>query len=97
MKLNSLKINLVNIVVLNIKKNSEVILPAMTYAATFYAIINAGLKPVLVDINANDPLINIEIIRNKITKKTKVIIPVHLYGSVVNIAELKKKLIKKFI
>ncbi len=80
---------------LNIKKNSEVILPAMTYAATFYAIINAGLKPVLVDINANDPLINIEIIRNKITKKTKVIIPVHLYGSVVNIAELKKKINKK--
>ena len=35
---------------------------------TFYAIIYAGLKPVLVDINANDPLINIEIIRKKLQK-----------------------------
>ena len=79
---------------LNIKKNSEVILPAMTYASTFYAIINAGLKPVLVDINFDDPLINIEKIKKKINKKTKVIIPVHLYGSVVDIDVLKKKISK---
>ena len=62
----------------------------MTYASTFYAIVNAGLKPVLADINYNDPLINFEQIIKKINKKTRVIIPVHLYGSVVNIKELKK-------
>lgn len=82
---------------LNIKKNSEVIIPAMTYASTFYAIINAGLKPVLVDINKNDPLINFTEIKKKINKNTKVIIPVHLYGSVVNINELKKITKKKKI
>ncbi len=75
---------------LNLKKDSEVIIPAMTYASTFYAVVNAGLKPVLVDINLNDPLINFEQIKKKINKKTKVILPVHLYGSVVNIKELKK-------
>jgi len=80
---------------LNLKKNSEVILPAMTYASTFYATINAGLKPVLVDINFDDPLININQIKKKITKKTKVIIPVHLYGSVVDIALLKNNISKK--
>lgn len=73
---------------LNIEKNSEVIIPAMTYASTFYAVLNAGMKPILVDINANDPLINFEEVKKKINKKTKVIIPVHLYGSVVNIEKL---------
>ena len=62
----------------------------MTYASTFYAVINAGLKPVLVDINSNDPLINFTEVKKKINKNTKVIIPVHLYGSVVDINELKK-------
>jgi len=80
---------------LNLNKNSEVILPAMTYASTFYAIINAGLKPVLVDINSENPLINIDQIKKKITKRTKVIIPVHLYGSVVDIASLRKQISKK--
>jgi dTDP-4-amino-4,6-dideoxygalactose transaminase len=79
---------------LNVKKNSEVIIPAMTYASTFYAVVNAGLKPVLVDINSNDPLINFNEIKKKINKNTKVILPVHLYGSVVNIPKLKK-IIKK--
>ena len=80
---------------LNLKKNSEVILPAMTYASTFYAVINAGLKPILVDINFDDPLINIDNIKNKITDKTRVIIPVHLYGSVVDISSLRKRISKK--
>ena len=75
---------------LNLKDNSEVIMPAMTYASTFYATINAGLKPVLVDINQNDPLINLNEIKKKITDRTKVILPVHLYGSVVDIPKLKK-------
>ena len=51
---------------LNLPKNSEVILPAMTYASTFYAIVNANLKPVLVDINYDDPLINLNQIERKI-------------------------------
>ncbi len=75
---------------LNLKPNSEVIMPAMTYASTFYATLNAGLKPVLVDINKNDPLIDLNEIKKKITNKTKVILPVHLYGSVVDIPKLKE-------
>ena len=82
---------------LDLKKGSEVIIPAMTYASTFYAVINAGLKPVLVDINSEDPHINFEQIIKKISNKTKVIIPVHLYGSVVDIPRLKKVLNNKKI
>ncbi len=80
--------------ILNLPKNSEVIIPAMTYCSTAFAVINAGLKPVLVDLENNKPTININEIKKKITNKTKVIMPVHLYGSVVNINQIKK-IVKK--
>ena len=75
---------------LNLKKNSEVIIPAMTYCSTAFSIINANLKPVLVDTEFMKSTIDILQIKKKINKKTKVIMPVHLYGSVVNIKEIKK-------
>ena len=75
---------------LNLKKNSEVILPAMTYCSTLIAVINANLKPVLVDISKNSSEIDLNEIKKKISGKTKVIIPVHLYGSPVNLHLLKK-------
>ncbi len=75
---------------LDLPKDSEVILPAMTYCSTAFAVINAGLKPILVDIDNFSPTISLKNLRNKITKKTKVIMPVHLYGSVVNIPLIRK-------
>ena len=76
--------------ILNLPKNSEVIIPAMTYCSTAFAVINAGLKPVLVDISILEPTIAIDKLKAKITNKTKVIMPVHLYGSVVNINKIKQ-------
>ena len=75
---------------LNLPKNSEVIIPAMTYCSTAFSVINANLKPVLVDIDKNSPNISIKEIKKKINNKTKVILPVHLYGSVCNLTEIKK-------
>ena len=75
---------------LNLKKNSEVIIPAMTYCSTAFSIINANLKPVLVDTEFMKSTISILDLKKKISNKTKVIMPVHLYGSVVNINEIKK-------
>ena len=43
--------------ILNLPKNSEVIIPAMTYCSTAFAVINAGLNPVLVDLEKNKPTI----------------------------------------
>ena len=71
--------------------------PAMTYCSTAFAVLNAGLKPVLVDTNSLEPTINISEIKNKINKKTKVIMPVHLYGSVVNIKKIKRIIGKRKI
>ena len=75
---------------LNLKNGSEVILPAMTYCSTIFSVINANLIPILADINHLDPSININEIKQKISPRTKVIMPVHLYGSTANIREIKK-------
>lgn len=48
---------------LNLNKNSEVIIPAMTYVSTAFSVINAGLKPVLVDIDYNTGLMNLDLIK----------------------------------
>ena len=73
---------------LNLPKQSEVIIPAMTYCSTAFAVINANLKPVLVDTEYLKPTINLDDLKRKITKKTKVILPVHLYGSVANLNDI---------
>ena len=82
---------------LNLPKDSEVIIPAMTYCSTAFSVINANLKPVLVDISFLKPTISLNEIKKKITKNTKVIMPVHLYGSVVDIDKIKKIIKKKKI
>ena len=83
--------------ILNLPRRSEVIIPAMTYCSTAFAVINAGLKPVLVDIEPFKSTISINDLKNKITNKTKVIMPVHLYGSVVDIDKIKKIIRKRKI
>ncbi len=75
---------------LGLPKNSEVILPAMTWCSTAFAVIKANLKPVLVDIETDKSTISIESLEKKINKKTKAIIIVHLYGECCDITNLKK-------
>jgi len=65
---------------LGIGKNDEVIVPNMTFLATANSVLMAGAIPVLADVNYFDHNININSIKNSITKKTKAIIPVHLAG-----------------
>lgn len=62
----------------------EVIIPANTYIASILAISKANLIPILVEPDINTYLINPELIEEKITSKTKAILPVHLYGRVCN-------------
>jgi len=67
---------------LDLKKGDEVITVSNTFVATVEAILFAGLKPVFVDINPQTQNIDVSQIEKKITKKTKVILPVHLFGRV---------------
>jgi perosamine synthetase len=65
---------------LNIKKEDEVIIPAPTMIATAFAVIYCGAKPVLVDAESETWNIDVNKIGEKITEKTKAIMPVHIYG-----------------
>ena len=67
----------------------------MTYCSTAFSVINANLKPILVDTKYMSPTIDLDKLKQKINKKTKVIMPVHLYGSVVDINKIKKMIGKK--
>lgn len=63
-----------------IDQGDEVIVPANTYIATILAITKAGLSPVLVEPNLDDYNISCDEIEKAITARTKLILPVHLYG-----------------
>ena len=65
---------------LGIGKGDEVIVPALTFVATANAVTYCNAKPVFVDSHPEYWCINPEKIEEKITPKTKAIIPVHLYG-----------------
>lgn len=65
---------------LGVKKGDEVILPTFTMVATPNAVVYTGAKPVFIDAEPETWNINPEKIEEKITSKTKVIMPVHTYG-----------------
>ena len=73
---------------LGIKENDEVIIPDLTFVADANAILACNAKPVIVDINKNNFFLSISNLKKNITKKTKAIIPVHIYGQVCNIDEI---------
>lgn len=68
--------------ILDLPLGSEVIVPSNTYIATILAIINAGLKPVLVEPDIRTYNIDPAKIAQAITSKTKALMVVHLYGKI---------------
>lgn len=75
---------------MGIGNDDEVILPANTFIATAEAVSLLGAKPVFVDVKEDSALIDFNEIENSITKKTKAIIPVHLYGQCADMNEIMK-------
>ncbi len=80
---------LISLKTLNLKSDDEVITAANTAIPTISAIINAGGTPKLVDVG-DDYLIDVKKIKKEISKKTKAIIPVHLYGQICDMEEIIK-------
>ena len=72
----------------NIGAGDEVITVANSFFATAEAILNVGATPVFVDVTLEDALIDIDRIKKSISRKTKAIIPVHLFGHLVNMPSL---------
>jgi len=75
---------------LNLKEGSEVIVPANTWISTAEAVVTNKLKLKFCDINLDDYTINIEDLKKKINKKTKLIIPVHLYGNAADMSSINR-------
>ncbi len=78
------------LVSLGIKKGDKVIIPDLTFVATANAVTYTGAKPVMVDVEPDTWCIDPASVRKAITKKTKAIIPVHLYGHPANMDEINK-------
>jgi perosamine synthetase len=66
----------------------EVILPSFTFVATANSVVATGARPVFVDIRKSDFTVDLADMKKKITKKTKAIIPVHLYGHLCDMDEM---------
>jgi perosamine synthetase len=64
----------------DVKRGDEVILPSFTFVATAEVVLFRGAKPVFVDINPDTYTISAENIEKAVTRKTKAIMPVDLYG-----------------
>ncbi len=80
---------------LGIGQGDEVITVANTWISTAETISQTGAKPVFIDINTNYYTINVSLIEEKITKNTKAIIPVHLFGHPVNM-DIVSHICKKY-
>ena len=63
-----------------LKKGDEIIMPSFTMMASANAAIYEGVKPIVVDADAETWTINPSLIEEKITERTKAIMPVHIYG-----------------
>ena len=77
-----------SLMALGIKKDDEIIIPDLTFVADANAVLACNAKPVITDINQNNFFLSISNLKKNITKKTKAIIPVHIYGQVCNIEEI---------
>ena len=79
---------------LKLKPSDEIIIPACTFVACANVVEMVGAKVVFADIDEKTKLLDIDDCLKKITKNTKVIMPVHLYGNLFDTKKLKNKIRK---
>lgn len=68
------------IAALGIEKGDEVIVPALTIASCYFAVMYTGATPVPVDVDKDTYTLDVRLLEKAITKRTKAIMTVHLYG-----------------
>ena len=83
--------------IINLKKGDEVIIPSHTYCASAIPFARNSAKIVWSDINFETRVVDFDDIKRKITKKTKAVVFVHLYGYAVDLSSIKRYLKKRKI
>ena len=83
--------------VLKLKKNDEVIVPSHTYCASAIPFARNGAKLVWSDIDFRTRVVDLNDIKKKVTKKTKAVVFVHLYGYAIDINPIRSFLKKRKI
>jgi dTDP-4-amino-4,6-dideoxygalactose transaminase len=71
-----------------LERGEEVILPAQTFVATLEAVVQAGGRPVLVDVDEEDCNLDVDAARTAVTPRTRCVLPVHLYGQMADMRAL---------
>jgi dTDP-4-amino-4,6-dideoxygalactose transaminase len=79
-----------SLLALGIGKGDEVITTPMTFIATATSILHTGAKPVFADVEYDTGLLDPERVREKITSRTRAILPVHLYGQMCDMKSLRQ-------
>lgn len=78
----------ISLMALDLKEGDEIIVPAFAYAATAEVIALLKLKPIMVDVDLGSFNTTLDLIQSAVTKKTKVILPVHLFGQCSDIEDI---------
>jgi dTDP-4-amino-4,6-dideoxygalactose transaminase len=66
----------------------EVVVPANTFIASFEAVTQAGGSPVPVDLSERDWLLDVSLVEEALTERTRFVMPVHLYGQLADMRAL---------
>jgi dTDP-4-amino-4,6-dideoxygalactose transaminase len=74
---------------LGIGPGDEVIVPSYTFIASSFSIVQAGAIPRFADVNSDDHCISVASAAKLVTKRTKAIMPVHLYGNVCDMDKVR--------
>lgn len=71
------------------KQGDQVLVPAFTFVATALAVNRAGLVPVFCEVSEQDFLLDVPKLKERITPRTRCVLPVHLYGKPFDVARLR--------
>ena len=73
-----------------VASGDEVVMPSLTFYATAEAAANLGARPVFCDVDPDTFCVTRETVERAVTPKTKAIVPVHLFGNIAPVAELRE-------
>ncbi|HEX8744824.1 MAG TPA: DegT/DnrJ/EryC1/StrS family aminotransferase [Thermoleophilaceae bacterium] len=75
---------------LGVRQGDEVVMPSLTFYATAEAAVNAGATPVFCDVDPETYCVTPETVAAAVTPRTRAIVPVHLFGNVAPVDELRE-------